>query len=310
MRPMLAKSGEAVPTGDAWTHEVKWDGIRVLVHVRGGKLRMYSRNENEVTAAWPELAGLADLPHELVLDGEVVGFLDGIPRFGALAERMHLRDRTKVSKLAEVNPVTLMFFDVLSIDGRDVTGEPLSMRRQLLEALDLNGPRWQTPPTYDDGPALLRATEQQDLEGIVSKRLASKYEPGRRTGAWLKFPNRPSDTYVVGGWRYETDSRSRIGAILVGCYRNGELVYCGRVGSGIAGKAGPVLQQLLEPLVADGTPFSDEIPKEDRVGTNWVRPEVVVEVASLGWTPQKRLRQPAYLGIRTDVTTEDLLDAP
>jgi bifunctional non-homologous end joining protein LigD len=309
MRPMLAKAGEVVPTGSAWTHEVKWDGIRVLVQVKDGKVRLFSRNENDVTAAYPELAGLGDLPHDLLLDGEVVGFLDGVPRFGALAERMHLRDRTKVAKLAELNPVTLMLFDVLSIDGRDVRGEPLAMRRQLLEALDLNGPRWQTPPTYDDGPALLRATEEQGLEGIVSKRLASKYEAGRRSGVWLKFPNRPSDTYVVGGWRYETDSRTRIGAVLVGCYRDGRLVYCGRVGSGIAGKAGPVLQQLLEPLAAEDAPFVGEIPKEDRLGTNWVRPEVVVEVASLGWTPQRRLRQPAYLGIRTDVTVEELRDA-
>ncbi len=244
MRPMLATRGTTVPTGPAWVHEVKWDGIRVLVQVRAGRLRLFSRNENEVTVAYPELAGLADVGHDLILDGEVVGLLDGVPRFGALAERMHLRDRTRAAKLAEANPVTLMLFDVLSIDGHDVTSERLSVRRQLLEALDLNADRWQTPATYEDGPALQRATEQQDLEGIVSKRLSSKYEPGRRSKDWLKFANRPSGSYVVGGWRYETDSRSRIGAVLVGTYRDGTLVYCGRVGSGIGGKAGPVLQAL------------------------------------------------------------------
>lgn len=306
MRPMLATRGDTVPTGPGWTHEVKWDGIRVLVHIEDGRLRMFSRNENEVTVAYPELAGLANLAHDLVLDGEIVGLLDGVPRFGALAERMHLRDRTKAAKLAEVNPVTLMVFDVLSIDGHDVTGEPLSMRRQLLEALDLNAARWQTPPTYADGQALLLATQQQDLEGIVSKKLASKYEPGRRSKDWLKFANRPTGSYVVGGWRYETDSSTRIGAILVGCYRDHELVYCGRVGSGLAGAKGPAVQALLEPLTAAECPFMGEVPKEDRLGTVWVRPEVVVEVASLGFTPQKRLRQPAYLGVRLDLTPEDL----
>jgi bifunctional non-homologous end joining protein LigD len=306
---MLSTRGTTVPAGSGWVHEVKWDGIRVIVQVKDGRLRMFSRNENDVTPAYPELAGLAELGHDLVLDGEVVGLLDGVPRFGALADRMHLRDRTRAAKLAELNPVTLMVFDVLSIDGRDVTTEPLSMRRQLLQALDLNAERWMTPPTYDDGRSLLAATEAQGLEGIVSKKLSSRYEPGRRSKDWLKFANRASASYVVGGWRYETDSTTRLGAVLVGCYREGKLVYCGRVGSGIAGKEGPRLKALLDPLLADDSPFDDDVPKEDRLGTVWVRPEVVVEIASLGFTPQQRLRQPAYLGVRADLAPEELRDA-
>ena len=126
--------------------------------------------------------------------GEIVGLLDGVPRFGALADRMHLRDRTRAARLAEQNPVTLMVFDVLSVDGKDVTGEPLSMRRRLLEALDLNAERRMTPPTYEDGQSLLAATAAQGLEGIVSKKLSSRYEPGRRSKDWLKFANRPSSS--------------------------------------------------------------------------------------------------------------------
>src|SRR5690606_30873433 len=132
--------------------------------------------------------------------GEVIGLLDGLPRFGALAERMHLRDPQRAAQLAERNPVTLMIFDVLRVDGREVIDLPLSSRRQLLEALDVNGSRWQTPPVYYDGPALLSATRQQDLEGVVSKRLSSKYEPGRRSRNWLKIANRATSSFVVGGW--------------------------------------------------------------------------------------------------------------
>jgi bifunctional non-homologous end joining protein LigD len=304
MRPMLATRGTTVPSGPAWVHEVKWDGMRVLVRVKDGKVRLSSRNENDVTASFPELSGLGALGHDVVLDGEVVAFLDGIPTFGALAGRIH----NQAPDLDRARPVTLFVFDVLSIDGVDVTGEPLSMRRQLLEALDVNGEHWQTPATYDDGTTLLEVTLEQGLEGVVSKRLSSRYEPGRRTKDWLKFAHRPSGTYVVGGWRYETDSTSRLGAVLVGQPTKQGLVYRGRVGSGIAGKQGPLLKSLLDPLLADESPFADEVPKEDRLGTVWVRPEVVVDVASLGMTPQSRLRQPAYLGVRTDLSWEDLVD--
>lgn len=306
---MLATRGDHVPTGEGWQHEVKWDGMRVLIEVAGGRLRLWSRNRNDVTVTFPELAGLADvLTHDAVLDGEVVAFLDGVPRFGALADRMHVKDPRRAAALAESNPVTLLVFDLLAVDGRDVTGEPLSMRRRLLEALDVDGDRWQTPPTYDDGAMLLRAAEQQGLEGIVSKRRASRYESGVRSKAWLKFPIRPTRSYVVGGWRHETDSSSRLGAVLVGEPTADGLVYRGRVGSGIAGREGPRLKELLHPLTTEASPFVDEVPRVDAVGTVWVRPEIVVEVASLGMTPQDRLRQPAYRGVRTDLTAQDLVE--
>jgi bifunctional non-homologous end joining protein LigD len=170
----------------------------------------------------------------------------------------------------------------------------------------LDGPHWQLSPQYDDGQALQRATAAQGLEGMVSKRLSSTYQPGRRSADWLKLPNRPSGSYVVGGWRHEVDSGSRLGAVLVGTPSGDRLTYQGRVGSGIAGKAGQRLKALLDPLRTDASPFGDEVPVVDAKGTVWVRPQVVVEVASLGFTPQGRLRQPAYLGVRTDLTVSDL----
>jgi bifunctional non-homologous end joining protein LigD len=308
MRPMLASRGTTVPSGAGWVHEVKWDGMRVLADVRPGAVTLTSRNENDVTASFPELLGLGDLGHELLLDGEIVAMSDGIPTFAALADRMHVRNVRKAQALVHSNPVTLIVFDVLRLDGADLTGEPLSVRRARLEALQLNAAHWQVPSTYDDGQMLLSATGQQGLEGVVSKKLTSRYHFGRRTKDWLKFPNRPTGSYVVGGWRFETDSVSRLGAVLVGEPTADGLSYRGRVGSGIAGREGPRLMELLAPLHSDTSPFCDEVPRVDAKGTTWLRPEVVVDIQSLGVTQGGRLRQPSYQGVRPDLTVEDLAD--
>jgi bifunctional non-homologous end joining protein LigD len=310
MRPMLATRGTRLPTGDGWVHEVKWDGMRVLAEVSDSRLRLLSRNENDVTVSFPELAGLAEAVHghDLVLDGEIVAFTDGVPVFGALADRMHVRNPRKAELAASRNPVTLMYFDLLSFDGLDATSLPLRDRRGLLESLGLADRHWQLSPWYDDGEVLLAATEAQGLEGVVSKKLSSCYHPGQRSEEWLKFPHRPSGSYVVGGWRFETGSAARLGALLVGEPTAEGLVYRGRVGSGVTGRAATRLLADLEPLHTRTVPFVGEVPREDAVGTVWVRPSVVVEVASLGLTPQARLRQPSYLGTRADLRPDDLID--
>ena len=306
MRPMLASHGTSLPTGDGWSHEVKWDGMRVLVEVRGGSLRLWSRNENDVTVSYPELHGLGLVRRDLLLDGEIVALAGGVPSFAALADRMHVKNAKRAIDLAQTNPVTLILFDLLSLDGREITNEQLSVRRAELEELGLDDVHWQVPPTYTDGAMLRTAAEQQGLEGVVSKKLTSRYYFGRRSKDWLKFPNRPTASYVVGGWRYETDSTSRLGAVLVGEPGPDGLSYRGRVGSGIAGKEGQRLRTLLDPLVVGESPFTDEVPRIDAKGTVWVRPEVVVDVQALGGvTAAGRLRQPSYRGVRPDLTSED-----
>jgi bifunctional non-homologous end joining protein LigD len=304
MRPMLATRGAHVPVGEEWQHEVKWDGMRVLVDVRRGAARLYSRNENDATVSFPELTGLpAD---DVLLDGEVVTFADGLPSFAALAERMHVSRADRALRLAERSPATLLAFDVLRLDGRDLLDEPLSARRRVLEDLDLNHDRWQTPPLYADGQMLFDATYQQSLEGIVSKRASSRYRPGQRSKDWLKFAHRRRESFVVGGWRRETDSRERLGAVLVGQPSVDGLLYRGRVGSGIAGRKAAVLREVLEGLTRDSTPFADEVPRPDALGTTWVEPVLVVDVESLGPSAQGRIRQPSYVGTRADLTPEDL----
>jgi bifunctional non-homologous end joining protein LigD len=304
MRPMLATRGTHVPTGDEWQHEVKWDGMRVLVEVRGGAARLFSRNELDATVSFPELAGVP--VGDAMLDGEVVAFADGLPSFAALAERMHVSRADRARRLAERLPVTLLVFDLLRLGGRDLFEEPLAVRRELLGGLDLQHDRWQTPPVYADGQMLFDATYQQGLEGIVSKRLTSRYRPGLRSKDWLKFAHRRRESYVVGGWRLETDSQDRLGAVLVGEPSADGLLYRGRVGSGIAGRKAAVLREVLAGVTRKTSPFVDEVPKLDALGTTWVEPVLVVDIESLGPSAQGRIRQPSYIGTRADLTPEDL----
>jgi bifunctional non-homologous end joining protein LigD len=293
--PMLATKGDRVPDGTEWVHEVKWDGMRVIADVTPAGVRLFSRPGNDVTQRCPALAGLAALGHTMVLDGELAAVgEDRLPTFGNLQTGR--------------GQVKFFIFDVLQLDGRDLTGLPWEERRRELDALHLGDDAWLVPPTYDDGEMLLEATRQQGLEGIVSKRRFAPYAVGVRSRDWLKFPHRPRLSWVIGGWRAEKDSPERLGALLVGePLADGGLVFRGRVGSGLGGKAGPVLKALLEPLARADSPFTDEVPRLDALGTHWVEPVVVVDVESLGFSGGGRLRQPSYQGVRADLTRDDVI---
>jgi len=178
MRPMLATKGTFVPRGDEWVHEVKWDGVRALTEVTGGRVRMYSRNDNDITVAWPELSTPPLDGRDLLVDGEIIALNEhGLPDFRMLQDRMHLRNAPSVRRLSAANPATYMVFDLLRLDGEDLARQPLRERRGLLESLGLDAPAIaaavQVPAAYDDGAALLEAAEAQGLEGIVSKRWSS-----------------------------------------------------------------------------------------------------------------------------------------
>lgn len=307
MRPMLATLTESLPQGPGWVHEVKWDGMRVLADVRGGGLTLTSRSGRDVTASFPELVALAELYDDMLLDGEVVALEAGRPSFGALAERMHVSDPRRAARAAVARPVTFIAFDLLRLLGQDLVDQPWSTRRALLEQLDLDGPRCQVPPTYDDGEGLLAATVDQGLEGVVSKRRDAPYAPGRRSPDWLKRPHRDSVSVVIGGWRPEVGG-TRLGAVLVGLPDTDGWRFVGRVGSGLAGRAGASLLTRLRPLERADSPFATEVPREDATGTTWVEPEIVVDVAALGRSSGGRLRQPSFQRVRTDLTATDLLE--
>jgi bifunctional non-homologous end joining protein LigD len=314
MRPMLASAtpagGEgpgAVPAGPEWLHEVKWDGMRVLVDIKDGVLRLSARSESTVTASFPELGPLADAVPDALLDGEVVAMDQGRPSFTALAERMHVQDRAKAERLAASRPVVLMIFDILRLYGVSLLDRPLEERRATLERLELHGPHWQVPPAYDDGAALLAATREQGLEGVVSKRRTSTYQPGRRSKDWVKLANRHVQSCLIGGWRPEVGSQARIGALLLGVREpSGQLSFAGRVGSGISGRAQAQLTALLTPLARATSPFEPAVPRVDAEGSSWCEPSVVVDVRYLTRGTQGRLRQPTFRGVRTDIGPDDV----
>ncbi len=319
LRPMLATaapSADRLPVdGRAWAYEVKWDGVRVLAHIGdrpdGRRLRLVSRAGNEVTAAYPELAApaaLAGIHPDAVLDGEVVALRGGVPSFAALAMRMHVRDPRRAQDLAAASPATYLAFDVLALDGADVTKLAWTDRRALLEALaEGTDPvvGWQVSPVYDDRDALVQATRAQGLEGVVAKRRSSRYHPGQRTGDWVKLAHKRVQSCLVGGWRWETGSRDRLGALLVGVPDgSGGLAFAGRVGSGITAATAAELQRLLTP--SERCPFTTDVPAVDADGTIWTPPRVVVDVRYLSRGAEGRLRQPVFRGIRADLSIDDV----
>lgn len=312
MRPMLATPADRVPPGDAWCHEIKWDGMRVLVDVQAGVVRVSSRTERDVTIAFPELtrdeAGLTAYD-DLLLDGELVVMRDGRPSFKALAERFNVTNARVADQLAASAPITLMAFDVLRVMGTPVTSRPLRDRRQLLEGAGLGSPWVQVPPVFDDGDTLIEATTEQGIEGVVSKRWSAAYSPGRRSDDWRKIVHRRTGSYVVGGWKFETDSRDRLGSLLIGAMAPAGLLYRGRIGSGLAGRTGAALLPRLRELPDEGNPFVDEVPREEQVGVTWVRPELVVDIEHHGHADTGRLRQPSWRGVRHDLTIDELLRA-
>lgn len=304
---MLATPATEVPRGPDWTHEVKWDGMRLLAEVPAGAgaARLTSRNENDVTAAWPDVAASPLPGRDLLVDGEVIA-LDsrGVPDFRVLQERMHVRAARSVARLVEQVPVTFMVFDLLRLDGDDLTARPLEERRARLAEL-LAGSAWQVPPAYDDGQMLWDATAQQGLEGIVSKRLDSRYRPGERSPHWRKRAHRHRGSYVVGGWRPQEGTTDRLASLLVGEPTPLGLAYRGRVGSGIGGRAGRALGALVAGMARERSPFHDEVPRVDARGTHWLEPRLVVDVDTHG-AGYQRLRQPSFRGLREDLAPEDL----
>lgn len=306
-RPMLATKTDTVPVGGEWTHEVKWDGVRVLADVADGRTRLWSRNGNDVSTAWPDLLGGAEeRPRDLLVDGEVIALNDrGLPDFRVLQDRMHVRSGRTAARLAESLPATYMVFDVLRLDGEDLTGLPLAERRERLAGLALGG--WQVPAAYDDGPMLLEATRTQGLEGVVSKRLDSRYVVDSRSPHWRKLAHRHRRSYVVGGWRPQEGTSDRLASLLVGEPTPEGLLYRGRVGSGIGGRVSRQLAEAVATLTRETSPFADEVPRVDSRGTTWVEPLLVVDVDTHG-VGYARLRQPSYQGMRPDLDPSALAD--
>jgi bifunctional non-homologous end joining protein LigD len=300
--PMLAKLSKLPASDDGWGYEIKWDGIRALAFIDGGRIRLVNRNGRDATKQYPELRELGKEvgPQQLILDGEIVAFDEqGRPSFERLQSRMHLASDSAVRRRMQDIPAAYMIFDLLFLDGHSTMQLPYEDRRKLLDRCELEGPSWRTPAYHTgDGSGLLQASKQQGLEGVIAKRLDSTYEPGKRTGTWLKIKNIQRQEVVIGGWMPGEGRRaSSLGSLVVGYYDGDALKYAGNVGTGFKEEDLLRLGKLLEPLKRKTSPFDGRQPKK---GAIFVEPTLVAEVEFLEWTRTATLRAPSFKGLRDD----------
>jgi bifunctional non-homologous end joining protein LigD len=292
--PMLAVAATGLPTDDGprWAYEMKWDGYRAIIEVTSGRLRIASRRGNDITARYPELTALPDplSKVDVVLDGEIVVLDDGgRPSFQALQQH--------------TSAAAVMVFDVLHLDGHDLTALAWSERRAVLERLGISGTFWQTPAvSIGHGPEALETARRLGLEGVVAKRLDSPYRVGRRSSEWRKVKLDRRQEFVVGGWLPGKGRlQGTVGALLVGYHEEpgGMLHYAGRAGSGLGDAT---RERLATTLVRRPTSPFEPVPPlgRDRRDAVWVEPTAVVEVRFSDWTSDGLMRQPTFLGERDD----------
>jgi len=306
LRPMLATAGDLPPDDHGWAYEMKWDGVRAIALVEDGELRLWSRSGRDVTGSYPELGPLGSALNadRAVLDGEIVAFAGGQwPSFEALQQRINVSHPAQIARLAAEIPVSYLAFDLLCLDGQSLLDVPYSQRRARLDALGLSGRYWQTPPSFTDvsGRELLAVSRQQGLEGVVAKRLTSRYDPGKRSPAWRKIKVVLRQEAVIGGWKPGEGGRAgQIGSLLIGLQGPDGLAYAGHVGTGFTQPALAMLGEQLFPLRRDGSPFAAPVPPEHARAAIWAEPRLVIEVAFGGWTSAGVMRAASYKGLRTD----------
>ncbi len=323
LTPMKAVNAAELPRGDGvWAYEVKWDGMRIIAEVAAGEVTAWSANGTAAAARFPELAALIDaVPGhaEVTLDGEVVALdpASGRPDFGRLQPRIQAASPAAVSRIAAEVPVQYVVFDMLALDGRSLLDVPYATRRELVEELVVPGPGWSVGPSQSDGEALLAAVTAQGLEGVVAKRVDSRYEPGRRSPAWVKVKVRHHQELVVGGWLPGAGARApTFGALLLGYHDPpadpltgrpaGPLRFAGRAGTGFSDAVLRSLRARLDDLRVDECPFDPPPPRDVLRLASWARPLIVVEVAHAEWTADGVLRHPAFIGERTDKDPADV----
>ncbi len=304
-RTMQATLANGEPSLDAsdWAFEMKWDGIRALATVRDGTVTLRSRNDNDLTAQYPELQELGDRAGvDGVFDGEIVALDDrGRPSFQLLQNRMGLTRSREVEAARRQTPVRLLLFDVLEADGHELTRLGYDARRQALETVVEPGGAIDVPPAHQGDLARAMAdSAEQGLEGVVAKKRTSKYAEGRRSEAWLKLKHHATQEVVIGGWKPGNGRRAGgIGSLLLGVPGPDGLEYVGKVGTGFRDRDLDEIGTVLGALGRTTSPFVD-VPRPDARDAHWVTPKRVGEVEFAEWTSDGRLRQPSWRGWRSD----------
>ncbi|HEX6249809.1 MAG TPA: DNA ligase D [Gemmatimonadaceae bacterium] len=317
LRPMLASTGSDVPDGD-WTFEPKYDGIRVLAYCTKDEVLLITRNNldksrqfPEITEALRKVASSARRP--MVLDGEIVALAGDAPgRFQGLQGRMHVLSDIAIAQHRKSSPAAIFIFDILMDGDKPLVHEPWTERRKRLEkrlAKRVSSVVRLVESQRGDGDKLLARARKDGWEGIIAKRTDARYEPGVRSRSWLKLKTDRQQEFVVGGWTEPRNSRQHLGAILLGYYNDDdELVYAGHTGGGFSQQSLAEVYGLLEPLERKTSPFTTT-PKTNET-PHWAEPEVVVEVRFNEWTADGKLRQPIFLGVRSDKPASEVRREP
>jgi len=302
-KPMLATLDTRVPHGDDWVHEVKFDGYRAIAYVRGGECKLVSRNDNDLTGRFPDVAKAivkaVKSPHAVV-DGEVT--------------RIDPAGKTSFSELQQgTGPLVYYAFDLLELDGEPLVDEPLRERKERLRALlDGRVKSVAYSEDFEDGDALFAVAEEQRFEGIISKRVTSTYKLGKRTRDWLKIKTENNEEFVVTGYTRGSGRRAgTFGSLALAVNEGDQLRYVGNVGTGFNDAEIRKLLKLLKPLHRDTSPFPvmPKMPRVRKGDVQWVDPQLVAQVRFGEWTHDGHLRHPAYLGIREDKEAGEVMRA-
>jgi len=308
IKPMLLLRTEKLPEGPDLQYEIKFDGYRALAMKSGGKVQLRSRNDNDFNGRYPGIVkALAPMPDETMIDGEVVALdRDGKPSFNTLQNYG-----------STGAPLHFYIFDLLILKGRDVMGEPLAKRRELLEEHVL--PKLAEPIRYSPVleaklEDLIRSVKAQGLEGLVAKRRNSKYEPGQRSGAWQKMRVNQGQEFVIAGY---TPSPKNFDALVIGYYEGSKLMYAARTRNGFTPASRAELFKKLKPLEISGCPFAN-LPekKAGRWGAGltaakmaecrWLKPQLIGQFEFVEWTEDAHLRHSRFVALRDDKKANDV----
>lgn len=295
IEPMLATLTKDYFSDPDWVYEPKLDGVRCIAYKRGSSVKLLSRNRLDLTETYADVAAaLSGQRPEFVVDGEVAAVQGEITSF-SLLQQVH---RRRV-------PVVYFCFDLLHLDGYDLTALPLTARKDLLrDCLALDEPLSYVGHVEEEGEAYYREACKRGWEGLIAKRASSRYARGR-SREWLKFKCSFEQELVIGGFTDPEGARSHFGALLLGYFEKGELRYAGKVGTGFTQKTLADLHSKMLPLERPDPPFAGKPPV--RKGAHWLAPKLVAQIGFSEWTTDGKLRHPRFLGLRTDKKARDVV---
>lgn len=311
LEPMLAEIGDQPRSDPQWLYEPKLDGYRVIAFVQDGVVRLQSRRGIDLTTAFPEI--VVDLQAQavdsMILDGEIVALdATGRPSFNALQNRRELKTPAELAAAQRESPVILLCFDVLHFAGLNLRGASYVDRRRYLSQCLLASAHLQLVHTSDNAEKLYAASLASGFEGIVAKRKDSPYQPGKRSGAWLKLKATQTAEFVVGGYTKGKGSREALGSLLLGYWSGSKLHFAGHVGSGLDDRVIAELSKRFGKLERKAPPFAEKPPLQRP--TTWLDPELVVEVSFGEWTPDGMLRAPVFERVRDDIESRSIKGGP